>query len=91
MIKSPKSVQKFFYTFLCLQLNDVKDKLVDVDNKLGKSNRIVDCKIINYTWEYSYSMEKEFKDAIAAGYEPVGYLCQNSIKGGFFLFVKRAK
>ena len=73
------------------KLYDVKDKLVDVDNKLGKSNRIVGYKLIDYTWEYSALMENEFRTAIEAGYEPVGYVCQNSIKGGFFLFVKRAK
>ncbi len=73
------------------KLYDVKDKLADVDNKLGRGNRIVGYKIINYTWEYSYSMDSEFKEAIEAGYEPVGYICQNGIKGGFFLFVKRAK
>lgn len=48
-------------------------------------------KIINYTWEYSSLMESEFRKALDAGFEPAGYLCQNSIKGGMFLFVKRAK
>ena len=48
-------------------------------------------KIINYTWEYSALMEREFREALSAGFEPAGYLCQNSIKGGMFLFVKRAK
>ena len=56
-----------------------------------KSNPIISYKLINYTWEYQYSMEDEFKKALDAGYEPVGYVCQNSIKGGFFLFVKRKK
>ena len=36
-------------------------------------------------------MEREFEKAIDEGYEPAGYVCQNSIKGGFFLFVKREK
>lgn len=52
---------------------------------------VTEYKIINYTWEYSALMESEFKNALAAGFEPAGYLCQNSIKGGMFLFVKRGK
>ena len=56
-----------------------------------KSNPILGYKIINYTWEKPYDMQTEFKNAFDEGYEPVGYVCQNSIKGGFFLFVKRAQ
>lgn len=54
-------------------------------------NRIIDCKLISYTWEYPSLMENEFRAAILDGYEPAGYVCQNSIKGGFFLLVKRSK
>ena len=52
---------------------------------------VAEYKIIDYTWEYPASMNIEFKQALAAGFEPAGYVCQNSIKGGMFLFVKRAK
>lgn len=77
------------------QMIKMNDKLESMSHKLEsmsyKSNPIIGFKIINYTWEYQYTMDAEFKEALDAGYEPVGYVCQNSIKGGFFLFVKRAR
>ena len=67
-------------------------QLFKIDEKISyKSNPIIGYKMINYTWEEPYEMQKEFKNALDEGYEPVGYVCQNSIKGGFFLFVNRAK
>ena len=77
------------------QMDSKLGTLAQMDNKLealsSKSNPIKGYKLINYTWDYPALMESEFRDALNAGYEPVGYVCQNSIKGGFFLFVKRAK
>ena len=84
------------------QMSNLNDRLVDVQHLLDsqndkldtisrRSNSIVGYKLINYTWEYSALMEMEFRNAIEEGYEPVGYVCQNSLKGGFFLFVKRSK
>ncbi len=66
----------------------VRQSATEVRNNTG---RIIDYKLINYTWEYPSLMESEFRTAITAGYEPAGYVCQNSLKGGFFLFVKRSK
>ena len=62
-----------------------------LDAMSPKSNPIVGYKLIDYTWEYQSLMDLQFKNAIKEGYEPVGYVCQNSIKGGFFLFIKREK
>jgi hypothetical protein len=94
-------IQLFMVAIVCLlvvmvsQMNKMNDKLGSMSHELEsmshKSNPIIGYKIINYTWEYQYTMEAEFKETLEAGYEPVGYVCQNSLKGGFFLFVKRAK
>lgn len=73
---------------MCILMMNMNAKL---DAMSPKDNPITDCRLINYTWEYPALMQGEFDDAIRAGYEPAGYVCQNSIKGGFFLFVKRKK
>ena len=74
-----------FLSILSLQILTINESLS------YKPNPILGYKMISYTWEEPHEMQKEFKNALDEGYEPVGYVCQNSIKGGFFLFVKRAK
>lgn len=90
MFRTDKQVEA-----LSEQLTNIHRQMTSINGQLEtmshKSNPIVGYKIINYTWEYSYSMEAEFRNAIKEGYEPVGYVCQNSLKGGFFLFIKREK
>lgn len=73
---------------MCLLMMNINSKL---DALSPKDNPIISTKLIDYTWEYPALMKGEFDKAIGDGYEPAGYVCQNSIKGGFFLFVKRRK
>ena len=86
--------------FMCLLMMNINSKLnalspimMNINSKLDalspKDNPIISTKLIDYTWEYPTLMKAEFDDAVQAGYEPAGYVCQNSIKGGFFLFIKR--
>ena len=62
----------------------------DIHNDIKRfSDTPTDHKIISYTWENFYEMEAEVKKALNSGYSPAGFMCNNSIKGGFFLFVRR--
>lgn len=62
-------------------------------NKLADNipGQITDNRIISYTWEEFGEMESKVRNALDAGYEPAGFMCNNSLKGGLFLFVKRKK
>lgn len=80
--------------FILYQQSELQNKLSSIDLDVARirhevAGTIKDFKIIDYTWESSYSMKAEFKNAIDLGYEPVGMTNLNSMKGGMFLFIKR--
>lgn len=59
-------------------------------NTQRTSGNIIDYKIIGYTAHSWYDdPDSEFKKALTAGYEPVGFIGQRDDNGGLFLFVKR--
>ncbi|MBO5822749.1 MAG: hypothetical protein J6R86_07040 [Lentisphaeria bacterium] len=62
-------------------------------NNLAKNipGQITDKRIISYTWEEYGEMKDKVRNALEDGYEPAGFMCNNRLKGGLFLFVKRKK
>lgn len=88
LLKSLVIVMAILMGIMCLLMMNINSKLEALS---PKDNPIVETKLINYTWDMPYTMENEFSTAVREGFEPAGYVCQNSIKGGFFLFVKRRK
>lgn len=88
LLKSLVIVMAILMGIMCLLMMNINSKLEALS---PKDNPIVETKLINYTWDMPYTMESEFSTAVREGFEPAGYVCQNGIRGGFFLFVKRRK
>lgn len=88
--------------FLCHQvkiMNKMSAQLIVVNEQLVKliDNPIESIDVMNYSWGGDNEMEqavnyagmlKDIAERINDGYTPYGYLCQNGIRGGMFLFVK---